>query len=72
MELALTKSEFEKIKNQVLIVDVRNNWEHQQLKKLPNSVNIPFLELISKPEEYLKDKKTVSYYLLQLVKPLKF
>ncbi|RHZ37216.1 rhodanese-like domain-containing protein [endosymbiont GvMRE of Glomus versiforme] len=56
MELIITKPNFEKIKHQTLIIDVRNNWEHQELKKLPNSVNIPFLELISKPENYITDK----------------
>lgn len=53
----ITKSEFEKIKARALIIDVRDNWEHQQLKKLPDSINIPFLELVSKPEKYIKDKK---------------
>ena len=52
----LTITEFEKIKYQALIIDVRDDWEHQQLKKLPNSINIPFLELISKPEKYVPDK----------------
>ena len=52
----LTITEFEKIKYQALIIDVRDDWEHQQLKKLPNSINIPFLELVSKPEKYIKDK----------------
>jgi len=42
MKLIITKPEFEKIKYQVLIIGVRGNWEHQQLKKLPNSINIPF------------------------------
>jgi len=56
MSLIITKPEFDQIKYQALIIDVRDNWEHQQLKKLPNSVNIPFLELISKPEKYIKDK----------------
>ena len=49
-------SEFNKIKSQALIIDVRDNWEHQQLKKLPNSINIPFLELVNKPEKYITDK----------------
>ncbi|MCE8163757.1 MAG: rhodanese-like domain-containing protein [Candidatus Moeniiplasma glomeromycotorum] len=56
MELTISKHEFEKIKHQALIIDVRDSWEHQQLKKLPNSINIPFLELTSKLEKYLKDK----------------
>lgn len=56
MNLIITKLEFEKIKREALIIDVRDNWEHQQLKKLPNSLNIPYLESVSKPEKYLKNK----------------
>ena len=56
MNLTITKPEFEKIKHQALIIDVRDDWEHQQLKNLPNSLNIPFLELVSKPENHIKDK----------------
>ena len=57
MESTITKPEFEKIQSQALIIDVRDNWEHQQLKKLPNSINIPFLELVSQPEKYIPNKK---------------
>ena len=56
MKLTIAKFEFKKIKSQALIIDVRDNWEHQTLKKLPNSTNIPFLELVSKPERYIPDK----------------
>ena len=56
MNLIITKSEFEKNKSKLLIIDVRDNWEYQQLKKLPNSLNIPYLELISKPEKYISNK----------------
>ena len=56
MKLTLTKLEFEIIKQKALIIDVRDNWEHQQLKKLSNSLNIPYLELVSEPENYIKDK----------------
>ena len=54
--IVITKSEFNQIKQKALIIDVRDNWEHQQLKKLSNSINIPFLELVSKPEKYISDK----------------
>ena len=54
--IVITKPEFKKIKSQALIIDVRDNWEHQTLKKLPNSINIPFLELVSKSEKYIPDK----------------
>ena len=56
MDPTITKPEFEKIKPQALIIDVRDNWEHQQLKKLSNSINVPFLELVSKPEKYIPNK----------------
>jgi rhodanese-related sulfurtransferase len=56
VKLTITKLEFKKIKHRSLIIDVRDNWEHHQLKKLPNSINIPFLELISKPEKYIPKK----------------
>jgi len=56
MELTITKSEFEKIRLKALIIDVRDNWEHQELKKLPNSINIPFLELVNEPEKFIKNK----------------
>lgn len=49
--MKITKPEFEKIKHQALIIDVRDNWEHQTLKKIPNGVNIPFLELVSEPKK---------------------
>lgn len=32
MKLVITKPEFEKIKEKALIIDVRDNWEHQTLK----------------------------------------
>lgn len=56
MNPTITKSQFNQIKSQAIIIDVRDNWEHQQLKKLPNSINVPFLELVSKPEKYITDK----------------
>ena len=63
MKLTITKPEFEKIKPQALTIDVRDNWEHQTLKKLSDSINIPFLELVNKPEKYISDKNqlTITY-----------
>ena len=55
-EVKITKPQFEKIKHQSLVIDVRDDWEHQTLKKLPNSISIPFLELVSKPEKYITNK----------------
>ena len=64
MNPTITKSKFNQIKSQALIIDVRDNWEHQQLKKLPNSINIPFSELVSKPEKYIPNKNQliITYY----------
>src|ERR1044072_3024827 len=56
MNLTITKPELEKIKHRALIIDVLDHLEHKTLKKLPNSINIPFLELVSKPEKYIPDK----------------
>jgi len=63
MKPTITKTKLDQIKSQALIIDVRDNWEHQTLKKLPNSINIPFLELVSKPEKYItdKDKLVITY-----------
>jgi len=63
MKPTITKTKLDQIKSQALIIDVRDNWEHEALKKLPNSINIPFLELISKPEKYItdKDKLVITY-----------
>jgi len=55
MELIVIKLKFDKIKQRTLVIDILNNWERQQLRKLPNSISIPFLELVSKPENYIKD-----------------
>ena len=64
MNSSITKPEFEKIKHRALIIDVRDNWEHQELKKIPNSLNIPFLELANNPEKYIKNKDqlVITYY----------
>jgi len=38
MKLIIAKPEFKKIKHQVLIIDVRDNWEHQELEKYIYSI----------------------------------
>ena len=38
----IDKEEFNKIKEQALIIDVRNKIEHQTLKFFPDSINIPY------------------------------
>lgn len=52
----ITKEEFTKIKEQALIIDVRDKLEHQDLKSFPNSINVPYEDLIAEPEKYLPDK----------------
>ena len=52
----IEKEEFTKIKDQALIIDVRDKLEHQTLKTFPNSVNIPYEDLITEPEKYISDK----------------
>ncbi|CAI2189866.1 9465_t:CDS:2, partial [Funneliformis geosporum] len=50
------KEEFIKIKDQTLIIDVRDKLEHQTLKTFLNSVNIPYENLITEPEKYISDQ----------------
>ena len=52
----IEKEEFTKIKDQALIIDVRDKVEYQTLKTFPNSVNIPYKDLITEPEKYISDK----------------
>ncbi|CAG8649239.1 39430_t:CDS:10 [Gigaspora margarita] len=52
----IDKEEFNKIKEQALIIDVRDKLEHQDLKSFPNSINVPYKDLIAEPEKYLPDK----------------
>ena len=48
--------EFSKVKNQALIIDVRDKLEHQTLKTFSDSVNIPYKDLITEPEKYIPTK----------------
>ncbi|CAI2186168.1 17919_t:CDS:1, partial [Funneliformis geosporum] len=50
------KEEFIKIKDQALIIDVRDKLEHQTLKTFLNSINIPYENLIIEPEKYISDQ----------------
>lgn len=52
----IDKEEFTRIKEQSLIIDVRDKLEHQTLKSFPNSVNIPYNDLVAEPEKYISDK----------------
>src|SRR3954469_7099513 len=52
----IDKKELTEIKEEVLIIDVRDKLEHQTLKVFPNSVNIPYHDLIAEPEKYIFDK----------------
>lgn len=55
----INKKEFEKIKNQALIIDVRDREEFQLLKKLPNTINVPYRELIANPEKFITTKDKI-------------
>jgi rhodanese-related sulfurtransferase len=52
----IDKETFTKIKEQSLIIDVRSKLEHQILSTLPNSINVPYENLITEPEKYIIDK----------------
>src|SRR2546430_1928856 len=52
----ISEEEFIKIKESALIIDVRDKLEHQSLKSFPNSINIPYEELIANPEKYITAK----------------
>lgn len=55
----INKKEFEKIKNKALIIDVRDPEEFQLLKKIPNSINIPYRQLIANPEKFIATKQKI-------------
>ncbi|CAH1756386.1 3340_t:CDS:2 [Entrophospora sp. SA101] len=48
--------EFAEIEKISLVIDARSKSEYQTLKSFPNSINIPYEDLISEPEKYLADK----------------
>ncbi|MGL5268245.1 MAG: rhodanese-like domain-containing protein [Spiroplasma sp.] len=55
----ITKKDFDKIKDKVLIIDVRDHGEFQILQKIPNSINIPYRILIANPEKFIATKETL-------------
>ncbi|MBE4703963.1 rhodanese-like domain-containing protein [Spiroplasma platyhelix] len=55
----ITKKEFEEIKDQALLIDVRDPEEFQILKKIPNSINIPYRKLIADPTKFIPDKEAI-------------
>lgn len=55
----ITKKEFDEIKEQALLIDVRDPEEFQILKKIPNTVNVPYRQLIANPTKFIPTKETI-------------
>lgn len=55
----INKQEFEKNKEKAMIIDVRDASEFEVLKKIPNSINIPYHTLVTNPEKYISTKETI-------------
>ncbi|CAI2181523.1 16822_t:CDS:2 [Funneliformis geosporum] len=56
MKPTVTKLEYEKIKKDALVIDVRSKLEHQTLLALPNSVNIYYEDLMNNPTKYISNQ----------------
>jgi rhodanese-related sulfurtransferase len=56
MKPTINKQEFEKVKKEALIIDVRSPLEHQTFPTLPSSVNVYYEKLMNNPSKYIKDK----------------
>lgn len=52
----MSLNDYEKLKDNALVIDVRSENEHITLKTLPNSINIYVYDLIQSPSKYIKDK----------------
>lgn len=55
--LEISIAEFDKIKNEATLIDVRDHEEYEMLKKIPNTINIPYRQLISQPEKFIDNKE---------------
>ena len=64
-EIEISNQEFDKIKNNALIIDVRDVGEYAVLKKIANPnaeleiINVPYYELIKNPSKYIKNKDII-------------
>lgn len=54
----INKQEFDEIKDDALLIDVRDPGEFQALQKIPNAINVPYRQLIADPEKFIPNKKT--------------
>jgi len=58
-DVNITKEQFEKLKAEALIIDVREPEEYQVLQKIPHSINVPYLTLIANPQQFIKDQAMI-------------
>lgn len=62
IKVEISNKEFDKIKIQALLIDVRDVGEYQILKKIANInnelniINVPYYDLIKNPSTYINDK----------------
>ena len=58
MSKSVSNSQFAKIKERVLIFDVRTKFERSILAKIENDYHCFYQNLISTPEKFIKSKNT--------------
>lgn len=62
IKVEISNKEFDKMKKQALLIDVRDVGEYQILKKITNInnelniINVPYYDLIKNPSMYINDK----------------
>lgn len=57
MKLSIDKQEYEKMRDQALVIDVRSWLEAKIFPCLPASINVHYQKLITNPEKYIKDQR---------------
>lgn len=55
-DFEIDKQRFDELKDSALLIDVRDREEYQLLKKIPNTINVPYRTLIADPEKYISNK----------------
>lgn len=56
--------DFLKIKEDINVIDIRNKEKYND-NHIPNSINIPYEELLLQPSKYLKKEETYYIYCMQ-------